>query len=354
MEERLEKLLTYAFKRGASDLHLMPARFPYLRVDGELVPISDEGILAAKEIERLIVSILEPEEQQRLAKYKDVDFSLSVANQLRFRVNAYIQTGGLAAAFRLISSDIRTVEELNLPPVLHEFANRRQGLVLLTGPAGMGKSTTLAALVDEINHKRSVHIITIEEPIEYLFSSDKAIISQREIPRHAPSWHRALRAALREDPDVIMVGELRDPESIAIALTAAETGHLVLGTLHTNSASQTIDRIIDVLPEGMKNQARFQLASTLVGVVSQRLVPRLAGGRVPAVEILLATAAVRNLIREQKVYQIDLVIETSFDQGMVTLERSLATLVDTETISFETALQYTQSPERFQSLLVNK
>jgi twitching motility protein PilT len=354
MEERLERLLVSAFKRGASDLHLVPARFPYLRIDGELVPISDEGLLPAKEIERLIFSILEPEEQKRLDKYKDIDFSLSIGNQMRFRVNVYFQTGGLAAAFRLIASDIRTIEELNLPPVLHELVNRRQGLVLITGPAGMGKSTTLAALVDDINHKRSAHIITIEEPIEYLFSSDKAIISQREISHHSLNWHRALRAALRQDPDVIMIGELRDPESIAIALTAAETGHLVLGSLHTNSASQTIDRIIDVLPEGMKNQARFQLASVLVGVLSQRLVPRLDGGRIPAVEILLATAAVRNLIRENKVYQIDLVIETSFGQGMVTLERSLATLIDAEIISLETALQYTQNQERLRSLLVKK
>ncbi len=354
MDEQLKSLLELAVKRNASDLHIVPGRFPSLRIDGELISIAENGIMVARETEKILFSILDQDQKERLAKAKDLDFSFGLNDDVRFRVNVYLQTNGWSGAFRLIQASIKTIEELNLPPVLHELTDRRQGFILIAGPAGMGKSTTLASLIDEINHKRSIHIITIEEPIEFLFSSDKAIISQREIPKDSPNWHRALRAALREDPDLIMIGELRDAESIAIALTAAETGHLVLGTLHTNSAAQTIDRIIDVLPETVKSQARFQLASSLIGVVSQRLVPKIENGRIPAVEILFATSAVKNLIRENKIYQIDLVVETSFDQGMITLERSLVTLVEAGQISIEMALQYAPNPERLRSLMVSK
>jgi twitching motility protein PilT len=332
-------------------VHIVPARFPTLRIDGDLVNLTEEGILTSKETEKMLLSLLTDEQIKYLNKFKDLDFSFDVEEKIRLRANIYYQNNGLAGAFRIIPSQIKTVEELNLPPVLKEFVKKRQGFILITGPAGMGKSTTLAALIDEINHSRPAHIITIEEPIEYVFTPDLALISQREIPKDTPNWHRALRAALREDPDVIMIGELRDAESIQIALTAAETGHLVLGTLHTNSASQTIDRILDVLPEGQKNQARFQLASTLIGIVSQRLVPRIKGGRLPACEVLIANAAVRNLIRENKIYQIDLVIETSLEQGMITLERSLATLVNLQEISLETALQFAINMDRLRSLL---
>jgi len=351
MDEKLKRIFLTAAQRGASDVHIVPVRYPTLRIDGELYPLTEEGILTSKDTEKILLSLLDEDQKKLLYKYKDIDFSFNVDDKFRMRANLYFQNNGLAGAFRLISAEIKNIEELNLPPVLHEFIKKRQGFILVTGPAGMGKSTTLASLIDELNHSRSCHIITIEEPIEYLFYPDKALISQREIPKDSNSWHRALRAALREDPDVIMIGELRDPISISIALTAAETGHLVLGTLHTNSASQTIDRILDVLPEARKNQARFQLASTLIGIVSQRLVPRIKGGRLPACEVLIANQAVRNLIRENKIYQIDLVIETSLEQGMITLERSLATLVQLGEINLETALQFAVNVERLRNLL---
>ncbi|MGC8981660.1 MAG: type IV pilus twitching motility protein PilT [Minisyncoccia bacterium] len=351
MDEKLKRIFLIAAQRGASDVHIVPVRYPTLRIDGELHSLTEEGVLTSKDTERILFSLLDEDQKKSLLKFKDLDFSFNVDDKVRIRANIYFQNNGLSGAFRLISSEIKTIEELNLPPVLHEFIKKRQGFILVTGPAGMGKSTTLASLIDEINHQRPCHIITIEEPIEYLFYPDKALISQREIPKDSNSWHRALRAALREDPDVIMIGELRDPVSISIALTAAETGHLVLGTLHTNSASQTIDRILDVLPEAQKNQARFQLASTLIGIISQRLVPKIKGGRLPACEVLIANQAVRNLIRENKVYQIDLVIETSLEQGMITLERSLATLVELGEINLETALQFAVNVERLRNLL---
>jgi len=351
MDEKLKKIFNIAAQRSASDVHIVPLRYPTLRIDGELVPLQEEGILTPKDTEKMLLSIINEDQRSYLEKFKDLDFSFTVEETIRIRANIYYQNNGLSGAFRLIQAEIRSIEELNLPPVLREFVKKRQGFILITGPAGMGKSTTLAALIDEINHSRAAHIITIEEPIEYIFTPDLSLISQREIPKDSPNWHRALRSALREDPDVIMIGELRDAESIQIALTAAETGHLVLATLHTNSASQTIDRILDVLPEEQKNQARFQLASTLIGIVSQRLVPRIKGGRLPACEVLIANAAVRNLIRENKIYQIDLVIETSLEQGMITLERSLATLVNLGEIDIETAYHFAINVDRLRSLL---
>lgn len=351
MNDKLKRIFYIASQRNASDVHIVPAKYPTLRIDGELINLNEEGVISSTEAKELLFSLLTEEQKSFLLKYKDLDFSFNVDEKIRIRANIYFQNNGLAGAFRLIPIEIKTIEELNLPPVLHEFIKKRQGLILITGPAGTGKSTTLAALIDELNHTRPAHIITIEEPIEYIFFPDLALISQREIPRDSPTWHRALRAALREDPDVIMIGELRDAVSIQIALTAAETGHLVLGTLHTNSASQTIDRILDVLPEGQKNQARFQLASTLIGIVSQRLVNRIKGGRIPACEVLIANPAVKNLIRENKVYQIDLIIETSLEAGMFTLERSLATLVNLGEINLETAISYALNVDRLKNLL---
>ncbi len=351
MDETLRKLLLLTAEQGASDLHLMPARFPTIRKDGILIPLTDFPLLNKQQVEKMLFSLLNEDQKESLANYKQLDLSFSLEDKARFRVNIYEQFHGLSAAFRYIPGEIKSIEELNLPPILSEFVKKRQGFLLVTGPAGAGKSTTLAALIDEINHSRPAHIITIEEPIEYIFLPDKALFSQREIPRDAKDWHSALRAALREDPDVIMIGELRDSESISIALTGAETGHLVLGTMHTNSASQTIDRILDVLPEHQKNQARFQLASTLIGVISQRLVPTLQGGRVPACEILIANNAVRNLIRENKVYQIDLVIETSLEEGMISLDRSLANLVQQSIINLESAIEFSLNPTRLKYLL---
>jgi twitching motility protein PilT len=322
-----------------------------MRKDGDLYPLTQFDIFTSDDTEKILFSLINEEKKKRLLKYKDIDFSFSLDEKTRFRVNIYLQVQGWAGAFRFIPNEIKSIEELNLPPILNEFMQRRQGFILIVGPAGTGKSTTLASMIDTINHQRQAHIITIEEPIEYLFTPDKAVISQREIPTHSPHWHRALKAALREDPDVIMIGELRDPESISIALTAAETGHLVLGTLHTNSASQTIDRIVDVLPENQKNQARLQLASTLIGIVSQRLVPRIKGGRVPACEVLIANNAVRNLIRENKIYQIDSVIDTSLAEGMISLERSLVNLVHLGEISLERAIEFSLNPTKLKYLL---
>jgi twitching motility protein PilT len=351
MEQSLKEFLYYIIKQEASDLHIIPGSFPIMRKDGDIFPLAQFDVLTSDDTQKFLFSLLDEKMKKRLLQFQDLDFSFSLDENNRFRVNVYLQAQGWAGAFRFIASEIKSIEELNLPPILNEFVERRQGFILITGPAGMGKSTTLAAMIDTINHQRQAHIITIEEPIEYLFAFDKAVISQREIPTHSPNWHRALKATLREDPDVIMIGELRDPESIAIALTAAETGHLVLGTLHTNSASQTIDRIVDVLPENQKNQARLQLASTLIGVVSQRLVPRIKGGRVPACEVLIANSAVRNLIRENKIYQIDTVIDTHLGAGMISSERSLVNLVHMGEITLEKAIEFSLNPTKLKYLL---
>jgi len=351
MDQKIKELLLLTTQRNASDLHLIAGKFPTLRIDGELIPLMDQPILSSDDIERMAFSLLNELQKKTLQKYLDVDFSFSVEDKARFRANIYYQKGTLAAAFRYIPSTIRSIDELNLPPSVHKFAEFRQGLILAVGPAGMGKSTTLAAIIDEINHKRAVNIITIEEPIEYVFTSDKALISQREIGRDAVSWKRALKAALREDPDVIMIGEMRDPETIATVLTAAETGHLVISTLHTNSAAETIDRIIDVFPASQQNQIRLQLAMTLQGIISQRLIPRIQGGRIPACEIMFANPAVRNLIRDNKTYQIDLVIETSLLEGMMTLNRSLAILVRANEITQERAFEFSPNVEELKNLL---
>jgi twitching motility protein PilT len=266
-------------------------------------------------------------------------------------VNVYFQRGYLAAALRLVPARVRTIEELNLPPLLHDFTKMSQGFVLVVGPAGHGKSSTLAALLDEINHTRSDHVITIEDPVEYLFTQDKCIISQREVGSDTMGFHAALRTVLRQDPDVIMIGEMRDAASIATAMTAAETGHLVFATLHTNSASQTIDRIIDSFPAEQQGQVTSQLAATLVAIISQRLLPRVSGGRVPALEVMIVNPAIRNLIREKKIYQIDLVIETSLQEGMVTLNRSFANLVRNKEITLENAELYSLNPAELRILL---
>jgi twitching motility protein PilT len=284
-------------------------------------------------------------------KEKDLDFSYDFEGKARFRVNAFFQMGKVSIAMRLIPSKIRTIEELHLPPVLHHFTKAQQGFVLVCGPASHGKSTTLAALIDEINHTRTEHIITIEDPIEYIFEDDRSIIDQREIGKDALNFPRALKAALREDPDVIMVGEMRDPETMAIAITAAETGHLVFATLHTNSAAQTIHRIVDSFPSEQQNQVRAQLSGSLLGIISQRLIPRVRGGLIPACEIMINTPAIANLIRENKIHEIPSVIETSAELGMITLNRTLADLVKRGEISFENALNYSLNPVELRMLL---
>jgi twitching motility protein PilT len=348
---KLNELLLVTARQGASDLHIAVGRKPTLRVDSVLVPLEKEPILTKEDAEGLVSALLTPDQKERFSKIKQLDFSFNYEDKARFRVNVYLQRGFMAAALRLIPSQIRTIDELNLPPLLHDFSKLHQGFVLVVGPAGHGKSTTLAAVTDEINHMRTEHIITVEDPIEYLFSQDRCIISQREVGGDALSFHEALRAILRQDPDVIMIGEMRDPETIATAMTAAETGHLVFSTLHTNSASQTIDRIIDSFPPEQQGQVVSQLASTLVGIISERLVPRIGGGRMPAAEIMLTNSAIRNLIRERKIYQIDLVIETSVQEGMISLNRSLVNLLKRKEISLEAAETFSLNPAELRILL---
>jgi twitching motility protein PilT len=350
-KQKLNDLLLTTARQNASDLHLAVGRHPTLRIDGILIPLQKEGILTPEIGENLILNLLTLEQKDKFLKEKEIDFSYGFEDKARFRVNVFYQRGYLAAALRLIPAQIKNIEELNLPPILHDFSKLSQGFVLMVGPAGHGKSTTLAALLDEVNHTRNDHIITIEDPIEYMFTQDKCIISQREVKTDTLDFHVGLRSLLRQDPDVIMIGEMRDNESIATAMTAAETGHLVFSTLHTNSASQTIDRIIDSFPAEQQGQVSSQLAATLVGIISERLIPRIDGGRLPACEIMITNPAVRNLIRERKAYQIDLVLETSVQEGMMTLNRSLADLVKKKEISLENAELYSLNPSELRILL---
>jgi len=350
-KQKMDELMLMTAKQGASDLHIGVGRRPSIRVDSTLIPLNQEDILNKEDAEGLVLSLLTKEQKDAFLWKKQLDFSYNYEDKARFRVNVYFQRTFMAAALRLIPSQIRTLEQLNLAPILHEFARLNQGFILLVGPAGHGKSTTLAALLDEVNHTRNEHIITIEDPIEYLFSQDRCIISQREVGLDTLSFQEGLRAILRQDPDVIMVGEIRDPETMATAMTSAETGHLVFSTLHTNSASQTIDRIIDSFPPNQQGQIVSQLAATLVAIVSQRLVPRIGGGRVPAVEIMIVNPAIRNLIREKKIYQIDLVIETSVQEGMISLNRSLVAMVRKKEISLDQAESYSLNPSELRILL---
>jgi len=347
----LEEFLETVGKHNASDLHFSVGKKPVIRVDGQLTELTKYPILTGEHVEGLVYALLSEEQKQRLLTDKELDFSYGYKERARFRINAFYQKGYLAAALRFLPSKIRTVKELNLPPIVEKFASHAQGFFLSVGPTGHGKTTTLAALVDYINHHYNKHVVTIEDPIEYVFDQDRCLIEQREVGNDTKSFARALRSALRQDPDVIMVGEMRDLETISTALTAAETGHLVLATLHTNNAAQTIDRIIDSFPAEAKNQVRSQIAASLLGVVSQRLIPGVNGGRIPAVEVMLANPAIRNLIRDGKIYQIDLVIETSSEEGMISLNRSLAELVRKGGISLENAELYSLSPSDLRMLL---
>ena len=347
----LNESLDVTAKQNASDLHINVGKHPTLRIDGALVPLEKYPILTPEVTQGVISAMLSPEKLKQFTAEKELDLSYSFGDVARFRVNIYLQKTFWSAAMRLIPSQIRTLEELSLPVILHDFAKLSQGFILVVGPAGHGKSTTLASIIDEINHTRNEHIITIEDPIEYLFTQDKSIISQREVNEDTLGFHEALRSVLRQDPDVLMIGEMRDAESISTAMTAAETGHLVFATLHTNSVSQTIDRIIDSFPPAQQGQITSQLAATLVGVVSQRLIPKIDGGRVPANEIMLVNSAIRNLIREKKSYQIDMVIETSLRDGMITLNRSLATLVQRRMITIEQAELYSLNSSELKILV---
>ena len=348
--EEIRELLLITVREQASDLHISAGHYPVLRIAGRLVPLVKMRKLTSEDAQGLAFALATDEQKQRVLSVKEIDFSYNFDNKARFRVNIFFQRYNISCALRLIPAEIQTVEELNLPPVLHRFIQPSQGFVLLTGPSSQGKSTTLAALIDEINHTRADHIITIEDPIEYVFGDDRSIIEQREVYQDTLSFARALRSTFRQDPDVIMVGEMRDPETISIALSAAETGHLVFSTLHTNSAAQTVHRIVDSFPAEQQNQIRAQLSGSLLGVVSQRLIPRIRGGLIPACEIMITTPAVANLIRENKIHELPLVIETSTELGMISLNRYLANLVKNKEISLDNALSHSLDPVELRAL----
>jgi len=348
----IDSLLAAMAERNASDLHLTAGAPPVIRVNGKLERLPDTDDLELDDIRTIIYRILSTEQQKILETKRQIDFSYSLPRVARFRVNAYFQRMSLGAAFRMIPTRIKTLEELAMPERLYELGEKPRGLVLVTGPTGSGKSTTLAALIDRINRTRAEHILTIEDPIEFLHHHRRCIVNQREIGDDATSFSEGLRAALRQDPDVILVGEMRDLETIATALTAAETGHLVFATLHTQSAPQTIDRIIDAFPAAQQQQVRVQLAATLQGVVTQNLVPTAdRAGRTAALEILMPDDAVRNLIRQAKIEQIYSVMQTSSGRGMQTMEQSLADLTIRRVITPEIALSRTSHREQFLGLL---
>jgi twitching motility protein PilT len=347
----IKELLQLTVDKNASDLHLIAGIPPTVRVDGELFPVPNEAYLVPEVVSAHLKEVLSAEQLERLTVNKEIDFSLPFSDKARFRVNAYTQKGSSAVAFRRIPLAIPEVDALGLPKILHSFTTLKQGFILVTGPTGHGKSTTLAAMINEINKTRATHIVTIEDPIEFVFRPDKSIISQREMRADTHSWQVALRSVLREDPDVVLVGEMRDYETIAAALTVAETGHLVFATLHTNSAAQTIDRIVDVFPEEQQGQVRLQLSNVIEAVFSQRLIPALAGGRVVGYEVMLGTTAIRTAIREGKTHQIDSILQTSQEIGMNTIETSLANFVKDGRISLETAQAYSLRPEQLTRLV---
>lgn len=347
----IKQLLQLTIDQKASDLHLIAGVPPTLRVNSILAPIPSENVLTGENIAALLKEVVSTEQLQKLSVNKEIDFSLAFSEKSRFRVNAYHQKGTMAVAFRQIPLEIPSVDSLSLPKILHKFTTMRQGLVLVTGPTGHGKSTTLASILNEINEMRATHIVTIEDPIEFVFRPVKSIISQREMGGDTHSWPIALRSVLREDPDVVLVGEMRDRETISSALTVAETGHLVFATLHTNSAAQTVDRVVDVFPEEQQSQVRLQLSNVLEAVFSMRLVPNLKGTLVPAYELMLGTAAVRTAVRDGKTHQIDTIIQTSSDAGMNTLEASLAALVKNGVITVETAQSYSLRPDELNRLI---
>jgi len=348
----IDDLLARTVEAAASDLHLVPGAPPAIRVHGDLGWLEGAAKLDQEDTRSLLYRILSTEQQKQLEVGRQLDFSHGVPGLGRFRVNAHFQRGSLAAAFRHVPEELRTLEELQLPPSLRELAMRPRGLVLLTGPTGSGKSTTLAAMVDEVNRAKPHHILTVEDPIEFVHRHKRCIVTQREIGTDAPSFAEALRAGLRQDPDVILLGEMRDLETIATALTAAETGHLVLATLHTQSAPSTIDRVIDVFPAAQQEQVRMQLANTLQGIVTQTLLPTAdQAGRAACLEILFPDDAVRNLIRQGKIEQIYSVMQTSTQRGMQTMEHGLAELIRKGVVTVEVALAASSRKEQLVGML---
>jgi twitching motility protein PilT len=344
-------MLQLLIDEQGSDLHIVAGAPPTLRISGQLTPISEISSLTPEQTQILIEPLLTAEQKEYIDLHKEFDFGYQFQDQGRFRINVYHAMGAMAAALRLIPPNIRSISELMLPDIFHSFVEYKQGLVLVTGPTGEGKSTTLAAVIEEINQQRAEHILTIEDPIEFVFKSKRSVVSQREINHDTQEWSMALRSAMREDPDVVLVGEIRDYETIASAVTIAETGHLVFTTLHTNTAAQTIDRMVDVFPAHQQSQIRHQLASSIKAVVSQRLIPSIQGGVVAAAEVMVANSAIRNLIRESKTHQIDNVIQTSGAQGMMLMESSLIDRVKQGLISREKAREFAFRPGVFDQLM---
>lgn len=343
----LSELLAFAVKNGASDIHISSGLPPLIRIDGEMRRIKVDP-LTSNVVHDMIYDIMLDSQRKEFEERLEADFAFEIASVARFRVNAYNQARGPAAAFRTIPTEVLSLEDINAPPIFRTLSEKHRGLVLVTGPTGSGKSTTLAAMVDYVNHSKKGHILTIEDPIEFVHQSHNCLINQREVGRHTQSFNNALRSALREDPDVVLVGEMRDQETISLALTAAETGHLVFGTLHTSSAAKTIDRIIDVFPAGEKEMVRAMLSESLEGVIAQRLLKKPEGGRVAAYEIMTGTPAIRNLIREAKVPQIYGMIQTGRDAGMVTMDQSLDDLVSRNLVTRETARTLAVDQSKFE------
>jgi twitching motility protein PilT len=350
-KKELEEMIDVLVAENGSDLHFSVGSHPMIRVSGSLIPLLKKPILTDGDVTEFIRTLLNPAQYTEFTTTREIDFSYEYKDGLRFRGNGYYQRGGIAIALRLIPNTIRSVAELKLPPIVETFAARPQGFFLCVGPVGQGKSTTLAALIELINVNRAEHIVTIEDPIEFIYEPKKSLIDQREVRVDTADFHTALHSAFRQDVDVIMVGEMRGPETIGTAVTAAETGHLVLSTLHTNNAAQTIDRIIDTFPAAQQDQIRIQLSGSLLGIFSQRLIPRIAGGLVPAYELLINNPAVSNLIRERRTHEIQTVIETGSEYGMIEMNRSLADLVQRGEITVENAFAHAFNPKGLERLL---
>lgn len=345
-----EELVETLIREDGSDLHLSAGRYPAVRVNGELVFLMSRPELTQEDLNGILKAVLSDLQYARFIKEQGIDFSYEYKEASRLRGNAFVQQGKFVAVFRLIPK-VKTLAELNLPASLAEFAKKRQGFFLVVGPVGQGKSATMASMVSLINEDQQAHILTIEDPIEYVYDQKKSIIDQREVGIDTPDFADGLKSAFRQDVNVILIGEMRNTETIGTAVTAAETGHLVLSTLHTNTASQTIDRIIDSFPPGQQDQIRIQLASSLIGVFSQRLIPRISGGRIPAYELMINNNAIANLIRERRTHEIDTVIETGFEQGMIDMNRSLIELVRAGEITVENAFAYSTNPKNLERLL---
>lgn len=347
----LKDLLSTVVKEGGSDLHLSEGRHPTIRITGSLIPLVKKDILKHEDIKALLLLLIGETKFQQFEQNKEFDFSYDFEGQSRFRGNAFYQQGGVSLVFRLIPKIIRSLTELNLPPILETFARKQQGFFLVVGPVGQGKTTTLASMIELINTERAEHIVTIEDPVEYVYEQKKSIIDQREVGVDTKDFATGLLRAFRQDVNVLLVGEMRGPETMSAAVTAAETGHLVFSTLHTNNAAQTIDRIIDTFPSTQQDQIRVQLASSLTGIFSQRLVPRISGGLIPVYELLIVNSAVSNLIREKRTHEINTVIETGLQDGMIDMNRCLADLVRKGEITIENAYQHSLNPKVLERMI---